>query len=181
MTTCLRSCDMNAIGDAANPWSVDRRSAIIHVFYQDSARSRVTKGRTVHAKWTAICFVQSSPDECKYYNIITLRYIVWVNIWFPLSTVVNNCVTWNKHCFTLNAYVLLGLTWGLSYKTIFAANKLFILNLLITQIKKPYLDKLCGIVYYLNELYQNGLTEETVSSTENVKLNTHKFTRTHLI
>jgi len=35
-------------------------------FYQDSAHSRVMKGRAVHAKWTANYFVQSSTDECKY-------------------------------------------------------------------------------------------------------------------
>jgi len=35
-------------------------------FNQDSTHSRVTKGRTVHAKWTAIYFVQSPTDECKY-------------------------------------------------------------------------------------------------------------------
>jgi len=34
-------------------------------FYQNPAHSRVTKGR--HAKWTAIYFVQSSMDECKYF------------------------------------------------------------------------------------------------------------------
>jgi len=35
-------------------------------FYQDSAHWRVTKGRTVQAKWTAIYFVHSTTDECKY-------------------------------------------------------------------------------------------------------------------
>ena len=32
--------------------------------------SRVTKGRTVHAIWTAIYVVQSSTDECKYWAIV---------------------------------------------------------------------------------------------------------------
>ena len=43
---------------------VDRRSAIIHVFTK-TAHSSVTKGPTVHEKWTAIYFVQSSMDEGK--------------------------------------------------------------------------------------------------------------------
>ena len=38
-----------------------RRSAMTH--------SRVTKGRTVHAKWPAIYCVQSSTDECKYSSL----------------------------------------------------------------------------------------------------------------
>ena len=35
-------------------------------FHWDSAHSKVMKDRTVHAKWTASIFVQSSKDECKY-------------------------------------------------------------------------------------------------------------------
>ena len=42
-----------------------RRSAMIHVF----TKTPPTQGRTVHAKWTAIYFVQSSTDECKYQRI----------------------------------------------------------------------------------------------------------------
>ena len=37
-------------------------------FYQDSANSKVTKGRAFHAKWTAYIYVQSSTDECKYFE-----------------------------------------------------------------------------------------------------------------
>ena len=50
---------------------VDWRSAIIHVL-PNFAHSRVTKGRAVDAKWTAIYFVQSSTDECKYCTNIIL-------------------------------------------------------------------------------------------------------------
>jgi len=35
MTTCLRLCDMNAIGDAANPWSAPTFDIAIHNRYKD--------------------------------------------------------------------------------------------------------------------------------------------------
>ena len=49
--------------------TVDRRSAIIHVFTKTPPTQGSRKGCTVHAKWTAIYFVQSSTDECKYFQI----------------------------------------------------------------------------------------------------------------
>ena len=57
-------------------------------FNQDSAHSRVTKGRTVHAKWTAIYFVQSSTDECKYQELnglLPCYFILHTYANFPFS------------------------------------------------------------------------------------------------
>ena len=52
MATCLRTCDMNAIGDAEIHEARHRRSTKHNdtCFYPDSANLRVTKGLTVHAK-----------------------------------------------------------------------------------------------------------------------------------
>ena len=43
-------------------------------FNKDSAHSRVTKGRTVHAKCSAIYYIQSSTDECKYTTLGPWHY-----------------------------------------------------------------------------------------------------------
>ena len=49
-----------------------------YMFYQDLAHSKVTKGRTVNAKWTAFMFVQSSTDKGKYICMLKKLAHIWM-------------------------------------------------------------------------------------------------------
>ena len=60
------------------------------MFHRNSAHSKVTKCRTVHAQLTAFIFVQSSTYECKYYKNDTQR-----TVWFD-----DNCRKCKNSCYS---------------------------------------------------------------------------------
>ena len=79
------------------------------MFYQDSAHSKVTKGRTVHAKWTAIYCVHNSTHvhDCFTHQPIKIVY-TWSTI-IPTIHISNSQLIESetlKKCmkFVLNTY-----------------------------------------------------------------------------
>jgi len=52
--------------------------------------SKVTKGRTVHAKWTAFIFVQSWTYEFKYLDMFEVIIYFFVIYWHGWQTQFNS-------------------------------------------------------------------------------------------
>jgi len=64
---------------------VDRRNAIIHAFTKTPQNRKATKGRTDHATWTWVYFVQSSMDDfCKYIDNVLNKTLVNMSIYLIL-------------------------------------------------------------------------------------------------